>query len=307
MPTKLVDEATALELDAERYPDERAEILLEAAEAWRRAGRPDRAKAVLAGLIEGGGEDGCFARFQLADLHFAEEAVDEGYAELNRLARDPALHNGHCELVAELLAEHSDLEGALRWYDRAVARLSEDELEALRGPDGWLEMASVMLRGRRDVRRRLGLPPDIMDETAPAVPPQGGALDVDDILDEVESGEIPHEVQALVFPRPERAEARRRWPQEFAVPDEEYYPAQERRWRELAAAGVPAIRVTPATVAGLRAFAETVGGSPVDPVVQARYREAVAGPASIAWPPPRNGPCWCGSSAKYKKCCARTP
>ncbi len=25
----------------------------------------------------------------------------------------------------------------------------------------------------------------------------------------------------------------------------------------------------------------------------------------IAWPPPRNGPCWCGSGAKHKKCCGR--
>ncbi|WP_371581244.1 SEC-C metal-binding domain-containing protein [Streptomyces sp. NBC_01314] len=21
------------------------------------------------------------------------------------------------------------------------------------------------------------------------------------------------------------------------------------------------------------------------------------------WPPPRNGPCWCGSEREYKKCC----
>lgn len=24
---------------------------------------------------------------------------------------------------------------------------------------------------------------------------------------------------------------------------------------------------------------------------------------TLAWPPPRNGPCWCGSERKYKKCC----
>jgi hypothetical protein len=23
----------------------------------------------------------------------------------------------------------------------------------------------------------------------------------------------------------------------------------------------------------------------------------------VVWPPPRNNPCWCGSGAKYKKCC----
>ena len=24
---------------------------------------------------------------------------------------------------------------------------------------------------------------------------------------------------------------------------------------------------------------------------------------AVEWPPPRNGPCWCGSGLKYKKCC----
>jgi uncharacterized protein YchJ len=26
---------------------------------------------------------------------------------------------------------------------------------------------------------------------------------------------------------------------------------------------------------------------------------------TIAWPPPRNAACWCGSGSKYKKCCGR--
>jgi hypothetical protein len=36
------DEAAALEAEAEEYPDERGEILLEAAKAWRRAGESGR-------------------------------------------------------------------------------------------------------------------------------------------------------------------------------------------------------------------------------------------------------------------------
>jgi len=61
-----VDEAAGLEAEAEEYPDERGEILLEAAEAWRRAGRSDRARELLARLIREGGDDGCSARFTLA-------------------------------------------------------------------------------------------------------------------------------------------------------------------------------------------------------------------------------------------------
>src|SRR5439155_7147533 len=76
-----VDEAAALEVEAEEYPDERGEILLEAGEAWRRAGRSDRPRELLARLIREGGDDGCSARFTLAEGFFEDGAVDEAYAE----------------------------------------------------------------------------------------------------------------------------------------------------------------------------------------------------------------------------------
>ncbi|SCL15867.1 hypothetical protein GA0074694_1397 [Micromonospora inyonensis] len=147
------DEAAALEAEMEQYPDERGEILLEAADAWRRAGRLDRAADLLSRLITDGGEDGCYAMVQLAEVRFEQGDIDEAHDVLDRLAHDAATNDGHCTLVAELLAERGDLRAALRWYDRAVARLSTDELRALSGPDGWTRMSSVMIRGRREVRR----------------------------------------------------------------------------------------------------------------------------------------------------------
>jgi SEC-C motif len=299
------DEAAALEAEAEEYPDERGGILLEAAEAWRSAGQSDRARELLARLICEGGEDGCVARFTLAESYFEDGRVDEAYAELERLAREAALTEGPCTFVAELLVERGDLDGALRWYDRAVARLDSEDLEALRGPEGWMQVSSVMLRGRREVRRRLGLPADATDEIAPLAPLQRQPADVDDLRDCLESGRTPAQVRMLVFQRSERAEARRRWPQEYEACDEEYYPEAERRWRELADSGVPAIRVVPATVAGLCEYAERIGGAPTDRDVKTRYSETIAAQVSFAWPPPRNGPCWCGSGVKYKKCCGR--
>lgn len=305
MSVSTVDEAAALEAEAEEYPDERGEILLEAAEAWRRAGQPARANALLTRLIADGGEDGCYALVQLAEAQFAEGVIDGAYAGLSRLARDASLHDGHCTMAAELLSERGDLQGALQWYDRAVARLSSADLEALKHPDGWMQMSVVMVRGRLDVRRRLGLPPDATDELGFAATPQRRTVDVNDVWDAVESGRTPSQVRMLVFQRPERVEARRRWPEEYEATDEEYYRAAEHRWRELAAGGVPAIRVIPATVAGLCEFAERTGGSPVDSAVKARYSETLAEQRVIAWPPPRNAPCWCGSGTKYKKCCGR--
>jgi tetratricopeptide (TPR) repeat protein len=299
-----VDEAAALEAEAEEYPEDRGEILLEAAAAWRRAGRADRARELLARLVAEGGEDACFARFELAEGYFEDSAVDEAYAELGRLAHEVALTEGHCTFVAELLTERGDLEGALRWYDRAVARLEPEDIEALRGPGGWMHVSSVMVRGRREVRRRLGLPVDATDEIAPQAPLQRPPVGGDDLREYLESGAaLPSQVRMLVFQRAERVEARRRWPDEYEAPDEEYYPATERRWRELAAGGVPSIRVVPASVSQLCEFAERIGGSPTDSQVKARYAETVAERAGIAWPPPRNGPCWCGSGVKYKKCC----
>jgi tetratricopeptide (TPR) repeat protein len=300
-----VDEAIALEPEAEEYPDERGEILLEAAAAWRRAGRADRARELLEQLAAEDGEDCCFARYNLAEGYFEDGAVDEAYAELERLAREAALTEGACTFVAELLTERGDLEGALRWYDRAVARLDPEDLQALRGSEGWMNLSSIMIRGRREVRHRLGLTVDAMDEIAPLAPFERQPTVVEDLHGYLDSGRTPQQVQMLVFQREERAEARRRWPDEYDETDEEYYPAAERRWRELASQGVPAIRVVPANVSQLCEFADRIGGSSTDSEVKAQYAGTVADQSGIAWPPPRNGPCWCGSGTKYKKCCAR--
>ncbi|MFV2128245.1 hypothetical protein ACFHWS_27530 [Micromonospora sp. LOL_013] len=142
--------------------------------------------------------------------------------------------------VAELLAERGDLPAALEWYDRTVARLTPEDLEALRGPNGWMRMSSVLVRARREVRRRLGLPADATDKIAPAAPlqrtvePTGLPTTLDEAREHFESGRIPDQLRLLVFQRAERAKARRRWPDGYVDPDEEYFPAAERRWRGLA-------------------------------------------------------------------------
>lgn len=302
MTSNPVELARSLEADAVRYPDERAEILLEAADAWRMAGEYDRAHPLLAELIEAGGEDGCHARFQLVEIHFERGADDLASAELAVLARDPALNDGHCTFVAELLDERGDLTGAAKWYDRAVARLDEEAIEGLRKPDGFVSMMTgVLLGNRRRVRERLGLAPDAMDELVPS--PPAPPSDLDGIRERISAGAGPREVRLLTFQRAERVEAQRRWPGEWE--GEEYYEAAERRWRELSAEGVSSIRVVPCVVDELIAFAEQTGGSPTDSAVRVKYCETVPERQTIAWPPSRNAACWCGSGVKYKKCCGR--
>jgi hypothetical protein len=207
-------------------------------------------------------------------------------------------------MAADLLAERGDLPGALKWYDRAVARLTPETLDELRDSDSWLQPSSIMLRNRRDVRRRLGLTPDVMDKLTPDVP-LGPLTDFEDIRDRAATSGPPREVRMLVFRRDERAEARRRWSDAFAEPDEEYYPAAERRWRELSGIGVPSIRVVPMNVVDLCEFADRAGLSPTEEEARASYAQTIPQERVIVWPPARNSPCWCGSGIKYKKCCGQ--
>lgn len=310
MPSErqLAHEAVELERDAEEYPDERGEILLEASTAWRRAGNHSRADQLLESLVEAGGEDAAYARVELAS-----NALDKGdraaaAAALDGLAKDPALHDGHCQLAAELLASHDDLSGALRWYDRVVARLPDEQLAALDGPNGWLSFAAIPLRARRHLRDQLGFPPDAVDERVPEHPDDtaGGLEAALARLDLAPRSVSPHQdrTQVLVFQKAERDRAARTWP-DGHVDDPDYFLHVERRRRLDAENGVVEAVIVPATVAELIAFAESDGGSPTDEQTRLRYVGTVPEERHIRWPPARNDRCWCGSGVKYKKCCGR--
>ena len=292
----------ALALEAEAGSTRRTgEILMEAAAAgggratprgpvccWRGSSRRRRGRLLCPGGTGGAADRG---------------APDEALARLAELARDPALHDGHCQWAAELLAEHGQPREALRWYDRLVARMAPDRPDAVREADGWLAMESIALRGRREVRRELGLPPDATDEIVPD-PPEGG---LDAMLERLAGLErrTPHRAveRVLIFQRAERAEAHRRWPDDYDD-DPGHYAEVERRRRAHAEAGGRAV-IVPGTVAELVAFAEAHGGSPLDEEVRKRYCASIADARTLTWPPARNAPCWCGTGVKYKKCCGR--
>jgi hypothetical protein len=299
VPNETTD-ALELEDQAEEYPEDRGEILMEAAAAWRRAGDGLRATTLLEGLVADGGEDGCYARVELAAQLLDDGLLDDALARLADLARDPALHDGHCQCAAELLAEHGQNREALRWYDRLVARLAPERLEAVREADGWLAMESIALRGRREVRRELGLPSDATDEIVKD-PPRGGL----EALVERAALRPRHAgvERVLIFQREERAEAHRRWPDHYDD-DPVHFIEVERRRRAHAEAGGRAV-IVPGTVAGLVAFADAHGGSPLDEATRTRYCTSIPDGQALPWPPARNAPCWCGSTAKYKKCCGR--
>jgi hypothetical protein len=305
---RLAQEASALELDAEEYPDQRGEILLEASSAWRRAGNDSRADQLLESLVEAGGEDAAYARIELASNALDKRDRAAAAAWLNSLAKDPALHDGHCQLAAELLASHGDLPGALHWYDRFVSRLPDEQLAALDDPDGWLELTAIPLRARRQLREQLGYPPDAVDERVPEHPGDTpGALEaalarLAPSTHTVSSRQ--DRTRVLVFQRTERELAVRTWPDDY-VDDPDYFLNVERRRRVDAENGVIEAVIVPASVAELIAFAERDGGSPTEERTRSRYLATVPEERHIRWPPARNDRCWCGSGIKYKKCCGR--
>ena len=63
------------------------------------------------------------------------------------------------------------------------------------------------------------------------------------------------------------------------------------------------VNQTSGSVWGFEAFlAERDINTPSGSDLQA-YPDLRTQPSMLSWPPPRSGPCWCGSGRKYKLCC----
>lgn len=298
--------ARKLEEDLTRYPEERGEILIEAAGAWQRAGEYDRAIALLDEAVTLGGEDGGAARVELADLLFELDRDDEAAAQLAALRREHPASVMPYHLAAELLEHRGDLREALIWFTMAASRLTDQELAQV-DELGLLSYANNILAGRRRVRRALEMPDDELDRL---VVDSGGSLfdDLDGLAESVAAGRPgPREVRILFWRRPEIALAHERWPLLIEHADaDSVVRDRERANRELSESGVPRIVMVPLTVAGLTEFADRTGADPTDEATRREFMDQiVADGGAVSWPPPRNAPCWCGSNLKYKKCCGR--
>jgi hypothetical protein len=165
LATDHAEEAAALEAEAARVDADRGDdagaLLVEAANQWRLAGDLARCRALIASVIERGGEAGCFARAELAVILLDTGDGDSAYAELAALAADPSLTEGPCQIVAETLADHGALEPALEWYDRVVAGWSEERRAAATAEHpGRRSMDRVLVDQRQRIRKRLGFPPE---------------------------------------------------------------------------------------------------------------------------------------------------
>ncbi len=85
-----------------------------------------------------------------------------------------------------------------------------------------------------------------------------------------------------------------------------YSQRMERRLRELRETGAARLLIAPLRAAEFTQWVADNEPDEEDPAqLRARYAADMGRDPSrtIAWPPGRNQPCWCGSGRKYKKCC----
>jgi SEC-C motif len=91
------------------------------------------------------------------------------------------------------------------------------------------------------------------------------------------------------------------------LPHRLYCRAMQQKLVEFAEAGAPGLAVAPIRVAPFTAWCTEKAYDPDSAEARAEYAAQLAAgadPDVISWPPGRNQPCWCGSGANYKKCCA---
>jgi hypothetical protein len=309
----LQEHLQALENDLGMYPEERLDLLLEIAGVHRRLGDHDRAVGIWRDLIAEGGEDGDYARVEYLDHLFADGRSDEARAELSALKAGRRTSTGAWQIAAELLQQQGELAEALTWLTMATERFTEDELAVLGSDAGWASPPGMLVRSRRKIRAKSGLPPD---ETDLLVPDEDEILallrqpfpSLDEAVDAVRAnGPARTEVRMLFWPRAEFQAARNRWHDDVIdddVDESEYYPGLEAKLGTLAAEGAHRISIVPCDVDTFAAHLDQIGEIQPDSAsrrdyLDVRYRQG----HYLRWPPQRNQPCWCGAAVKYKKCC----
>jgi SEC-C motif len=299
-------EVQRLEPSVGANPEQAGDIVLEEAATLQRAGNHDRAIELLGPLTSSGGQDAEHARVALADVLFELGRDVEADAELDALRDSRPSSVGACVLAGELLEDRGQTERALLWFNIALSRIDERELAQLTTSFGWLTYATTAIHGRRRARAALGMPEDEWDRAAPATPASGSPFPTAvELLNSLNDDDLIPAVRTLFWPTGELAAAATSWPDQTSGTDLSTYHRQlESRLRTFSERGAPRITLVPASVSGMQQFADRVGAEATDPTTRHAYMNSqVAQGQSIAWPPARNTGCWCGSGAKYKKCC----
>ncbi|MER6910639.1 SEC-C domain-containing protein [Streptomyces sp. NPDC000594] len=326
-PPDHIAEAERLLRTATQYPEDSEPLLLQAAAHLELAGDRERASTLYDRLLTSGPDRPHLVKaLQAANLwEYGHEAEARALIAGIRAAgpADPA----PWEIVAETLEAHDELDASHACFTEAVTLLLPS------GEDEVPYETQTLLTGRHRVRRLLGHPHDGWDLRADKV--HGGQSDIP--LDELHDpnrlwalgsdnpaelrAEIarlrselgsyrsalsrPFPVAVLHWPAPELTELLAAYPElEAEYPTHAAHLTDiEASLRDLASTGTANLGIVTATVPAYEAFAASEQSSPAlaDLLPQFTTTLAARGRAT-PWPPPRNGPCWCGSERAYRDC-----
>ncbi|MBT2401020.1 SEC-C domain-containing protein [Streptomyces sp. ISL-100] len=212
--------------------------------------------------------------------------------------------------MVEVLTEAGASESALEWCQAGLDRAARagDAPEAAEYRRG-LALSRSFLRSELDIQ---------LDEDDLAVEAEANAsLAAFSELVRTEWGsrlDVPVDAEAfdsivLRWTREDFAAVRAHWPESTAHYSDDYdtYAARiQREARGYDEAGAAHVRMVTGTLADFQTYTQRTGSDPADQRTRQNYGEwrAAAYPEqTLPWPPARNGPCWCDSGRKYKKCC----
>ena len=292
--------------DLAEHPRDAAYDIFEFAHELHLAGDDESALHCLLPLAELSGLDGSLARVQIAELYFEAGRDEEALAQLDMIEsaheREPMAYSA----AAELLLHHGDDDAALRWYTMGALRLTEQQRAAARGEGGWLASYYPLLWQRHLLRQRLGLEQDDFEDGLWEPPLRRRSFrPTSEVLDDPRVSRAKT-MRILVWPEPDFVAAKRRWPDALDGTFDDYRTRLESQYRELSRRSRGKLVIVHGRFDRMREWARRTGGDMEDEQVRLGHMEQqFARGEVVAWPPGRNAACWCGSNAKYKKCCGR--
>jgi tetratricopeptide (TPR) repeat protein len=289
--------------------------LIHAGWEWSQAHDHEQALALFNRALERGGEQARNAQVGIVEQLYMLGRTDEGHAARDALraeldaATPPDLwiYNEMVGLLSEATAPQP--EAALEWCEAALARADAEDC----GEDAADHRQSLLIN-RSVVREQLGLAPDELDQAVEAEADR----DVLEFLDQMQDGPLaagplsddgPFDGIILRWTRADFPAARRRWPEttsEYGDDYETYAAGLQRSALRFSTGGAVRVRMVTGTLADFDTYVQHSGDDPDAPETRTRYatsRDAESEKDTLLWPPARNGPCWCESGRKYKKCC----
>lgn len=239
-----------------------------------------------------------------AELWMRLGRADEAMAEFAALRPLLTRRAEAASYLTSALERCGRAEIAEHWLTAALATALQNRQElGPQRPEPAYPHAAVaygLTQQRHRVRRDLDLPHDEHDQLADQL--------WDAMHDALDEAQRPCEGTALLFwPRSEFDDLLRRWPtlaKAYGSTWDEHRTALERGLTLWWESGQSRLALMAGAVDELAIYADRNGGDPTDPRVRQAYAQHLeAHPRETAWPPGRNDGCWCGSGAKYKKCC----